>query len=64
MYNLSSSNVKNLALLSFGASPISSPIDPHDAENLKRDVYGKVTLHYRVKIQVKLSSRVHYQMDH
>jgi hypothetical protein len=31
--SLSSSSVKHLALLSFGASPISSVVDPHEAEN-------------------------------
>jgi hypothetical protein len=38
VHNLSSSNVKNLALFSFGASPISSPIDPHEADNSRKRI--------------------------
>lgn len=48
--NLRSSSVKHLALLIFGASPISCPIDPHDAEKVHKKIRKEVKQHEMMTI--------------
>ena len=55
--------MKNLAFFSLGASPIPSPIDPHDAEYFIRDINKKEPLDDGLKYRAKPFKRVHYRKD-